>query len=158
MQDTTFVESMSRIVNRGCHYEIVCGAPVSNIERLTNFEKIISYLGLQKASQEDEEIVSTVYDTPRPSMKPTITPSLPDSIATASPTLSPETTQPSLREVSIEPSSGSRGVTFSPISPSEEYILQTIVETALENSKQLLCIKSCGSCSRMCNIITNVQL
>jgi hypothetical protein len=109
MQDVTFVESVSRIVNRGCNDEIVCGAPVSSIERLTSFEKVTSYLGLQKVSQEDEEVLSTVYDTPRPSMKPTITPSLPDSIATASPTLSPETTQPSLREVTIEPSFGNRG-------------------------------------------------
>jgi len=158
MQDVTFVERVSRIVNRGCHDETVCGAPVSNIERLTSFENVISYLGLQKDSQEDEEVSSGVYDTRIPSMKPTVAPSLPGSIATASPTFSPETTQPSLREVTIEPSSGGRGVTFSPILPAEEYILPTIELKQRLNTANNYCASSlseavaeCATSLRTCN-------
>ena len=105
MDDTTFMEVVSRIVTRGCHDQSSCGNAVMSSERRAKFDKIMSHFGQAHVDMLDEEETSSP-PTPQPVNPPTIPPVLP----TLPPNSPPPTFRPTLRATRVQ--------TSSPVSPS----------------------------------------
>ena len=109
MKDTDFLDSVSRIVTRGCHDRSSCGNAVSSAERRAKFNEINYFFekGTSTPTPTYFPTQSATYGpTTSPTSKPTLPPTdmptpMPTRLPTARPTTSSPTTMPTLPPVDI---------------------------------------------------------
>ena len=71
-EDDPFIDQVSKVLNKGCHDEVVCGDAEGSWERRNNFYKVLEILGLSQEAREEAKETMTPTSKPIERLRPKV--------------------------------------------------------------------------------------